>query len=265
MDRSNPLLAEVLRGLCEPGPAHLAYLNYLTVQAVVLFIWWPKSAVFRVLEAEDGPDTLLAVVVALGLTAAYYNLRAGAEEILLPGQHPLQAWVLATPLTLGRILRGYLLGHLAQNLQLIALSSPLLLAAFSVSGGEWPALGWCLLAVLVQATFYRLAAALAYTTIGHHEALTFFSLRAFLLAGYTVAAALLPATSHLVVSSRLLGAAPSMPAAGAGLASHLLFLLAYGGVSVILVIALYVLLSRRRRRSPAPPIGAGAVEVDTAR
>lgn len=264
MNRCNPLVVEALRGLCESGPAHLAYLNYLAIQAVVLFIWWPKNAVFRVLETEDGPDTLLAVVIALGVTVAYYNIRAGAEEILLTGQHPLREWVLATPLTLSRILRGYLLGHLLQNVQLIALSSPLLLAAFWVAAGEWAALGWSLVAVLMQATFYRLAAAVVYTTIGQHEAVTLFSIRAILVAGYAVAAALLPSASHLIVSFRLLNASPVRPLDPV-IPSHVVFILVYATFSIVLVAVLYVLLSRQRRMRGDPLAPAGVVEakVDT--
>ena len=90
MSQFNPLFKEILRGLARPCPAHLAYLNYLLIQAVVLVLWWPKHTVFEMLESEKGPATLLALVMAVGMTVAYYSLRAGAEEILLPGQHSLR-------------------------------------------------------------------------------------------------------------------------------------------------------------------------------
>lgn len=258
MGQSNPLVAEVRRGLAGSGPAHRAYLDYLVIQAVVLFLFWPKSELSHVIETGDGPDSLLAVVIAVGVSVAYYNIRAGAEEILLPGQHSLREWTVATPLKLTRILRGYLCGHLLQTLHVIALSSPLLLTAFSVAGGEWSGLAWSLTAVLFQATFYRLAGAVVYMTIGHHDTTTFASLRAVLLAGYAVTAALLPAASHLIVSSHLLNGRPSMYLTGGILPGHVAFLLVYTVLSVVLAAVLYSILSRQRRMTAASVPLSGA-------
>ena len=258
MGQSNPLVAEVRRGLAGSGPAQLAYLDYLVIQAVVLFVFWPKSALTQVLETGDGPDSLLAVVIAVGVSVAYYSIRAGAEEILLPGQHSLREWALATPVKLTRILRGYLCGHLLQTLQVIALSSPLVFIAFSVAGGEWSGLAWSLTAVLFQATFYRLAGAVVYMTIGHHDTTTYVSLRAVLLAGYALTAALLPAASHLVVSSHLLNGRPSMHLAGGILPEHVAFLLVYTLLSGVLAAVLYSILSRQRRTTAASVPLSGA-------
>ena len=83
--RSNPLVTEVLVGLTGRGKAQLDYLGLLLLQAVVLFLWWPKSGVAPMLESQYGPRTLAAVVMAVGVAMAYLALRAGAEEILLPG------------------------------------------------------------------------------------------------------------------------------------------------------------------------------------
>ena len=148
--RSNPLVTEVLVGLTRQGQAQLDALGLLLVQAVVLFLWWPKDGLAQMLESQHGPHTLTAVVMALGATTAYFALRAGAEEIVLPGQHGLRDWALATPLGLGQILRGYVVGQLVHSLHLLALSSPLLLMAFTVSGGEWDAFGWCVAATLTS-------------------------------------------------------------------------------------------------------------------
>ena len=84
--RRNPLVTEVLVGITRAGKAQLDYLGLLLLQAVVLFLWWPKAGVAQMLESQHGPHTLAAVVMAVGVTTAYFALRAGAEEILLPGQ-----------------------------------------------------------------------------------------------------------------------------------------------------------------------------------
>ncbi len=227
----------------------------------MLFLWWPKSTVVQRLESEDGPDTLLAVVIALGVSVAYYNIRAGAEEILLPGQHSLREWAIATPLKLGRILSGYLCGHVLQTLHAIVLSSPLLLMGYSVAGGEWSGLVWSLTAVLFQATFYRLVGAVMYMTIGHYDTIMFIAPRVALVVGYGLAGVLFPITSQWLVSSQLLGAGPwlhSSVATAPGLPG---FLLVHAALCVLLAWVLYLLLARQRRMSALPVSGDPPEEV----
>lgn len=258
MPRTNPLAAEVIRGLAGRGAAQHAYLNYLFLQAIVLLVWWPKGGLVDALHREEGPDTLVAVLMAVGVTVAYYSLRAGAEEILLPGQHPLREWTVATPLATGRILRGYLAGHLVQVGHALAMSSPLVLAAFSVAGGGWTALGWVLATVVFQSTFYRLVGAVLYMSMGHHGAMSFVVVRAALLLGYAVAGSLLPSTSHLVVTSRLLGGAGDAAATPGGLPPHAAFLLVYALLAAALAAVLHRQLSRHRPRAGADAVaGAG--------
>src|SRR5262245_27758786 len=119
MMRSNPLVIEVLAGLSRRGLAELHILSLLALQALVLIVWWPNTGLEQVLETRHAPNALTAVVVTLGVAMAYMALRCGAEEIMLPGQHGLRDWALATPLGLGRIVRGYLLGQLICSLHLL--------------------------------------------------------------------------------------------------------------------------------------------------
>jgi hypothetical protein len=190
--------------------------------------------------------------MAAGLTMAYFALRAGAEEILLPGQHGLRDWALATHLNLGRILRGYLLGQLLHSLHLLALASPLLLVAFTVSGGEWAPLAWCMAAVLVQALFYRLCGAITHLTIGQHRAESYFAVRAVLLLFYAPVGWFAPSISHLALTSRALG--ESMAAQPP---DHVFFLATYAGLAVLAAIVLHRLLARERRGTAHPRAGAG--------
>jgi len=258
--RSNPLVKEVLVGLSRCGKAQLDYLGLLLVQGAALFLWWPKTGVEQMLESQHGPPTLAAVVMAIGVTTAYFALRAGAEEIMLPGQHGLRDWALATPLNLGRILRGYLLGQLIHSLYLLALSSPLLLMAFTVSGGEWPTLGWCLAAVLVQAVFYRLCGAMTHLTIGQHRAESYFTVRMILLLVYVPVGWLVPLTSHIALTSRALGKDPVSQPAFALISDEAVFLATYAGLSVLATITLHYLLRRARRGMAGPHSGAGVGE-----
>lgn len=258
--RSNPLVTEVLVGLTRHGQAHLDALGLVLLQALVVFLWWPKDELTQVLESQHGPHTLTAAVMAVGVTTAYFALRAGAEESVLPGQHGLRDWVLATPLGLGRIIRGYVLGQLVHSLHLLALSSPLLLMAFTVSGGEWDALGWCVAAVLVQALFYRLCGAITHVTIGQHRTETRFFARAILVVVYVPVGLLAPVTSHVALTSRALGENMNVQPAFAAVPDHVAFLALYAGLSLLAILALQRLLLRERRRTVERQDRAGVSE-----
>ena len=79
--RANPLVTEVLTGLNRPGKAQFDYLGMLLLQAVVVFVWWPKDGIAHALQSQHGPRTLLALVMAVGVTTAYFALRAGAVVV----------------------------------------------------------------------------------------------------------------------------------------------------------------------------------------
>jgi len=258
--RSNPLVTEALAGLARQGKAQLDYFWLLLVQAAVLLVWWPKSGVAQMLASEHGPNTLAAVVMAVGVCLAYFALRAGAEEVVLPGQHGLRDWALATPLGLGRIVRGYLLGQLVHSLLLLALSSPLLLMAFTVSGGEYSALGWCLAAALVQAMFYRLCGAITHLTIGQYRTESFFTVRAILLLVYIPVGVLAPITSHVALTTRVLGESVAAQPVFAAVPDPVTFLATYAGLGVLAAFALHRLLARERRGTAGPHDGAGIGE-----
>ncbi len=245
MFQTNAVFTGVRRGLLRPGAAQLAYLNCLMLQAIALFIWWSNGSLAVALAKGQGPKPLLATVVALGLSVAYYSIRAGAEEFLLTGQQSLREWVVGTHLSIRRIVSGSLLGHLLQTLHLLVLSSPLLCLAYSVGGGEWNTLAWSLSTVVFQATFYWLVGAVVYMAMGQHGQTTFVTVRAIVVAGYLAPVMLAPATSHLVVSAELLGNEATVRTSP----GHLEFLLVYAGLIAILVITLYALLWRYRRRS----------------
>jgi hypothetical protein len=257
--RRNPLVTEVLHGIAAQGKAQLDYLGLLVVQALVLFVWWPKGGVEQVLESQHSPDTLIAVVMAFGAASAYHAVRAGAEELLLPGQHGLRDWALATPLGLARIVRGYVLGQMVHSLHLLALSSPLVLMAFTVSGGEWSALAWCIAAALVQALFYRLAGAVTHLTIGQHPAESHFVVRAILVVVYVPIGWIAPFTSHVSFTARTLGETQGIQPAFGTLPDHWVFIALYAGLSMFLALVVHLLLARSRRGMAGPRDGTREV------
>ena len=246
--RSNPLVTEVLTGLARRGRAQLDHLALLLLQAAVLLIFWPKGDVTELLASQHSPYTLAAVVMAMGIAMAYIGLRAGAEATLFPGQHGLRDWASATSLGLTQILRGYLAGQIIHSRYLLMLSSPLLLMAFTVSGGEWSALGWCAAAALTQSLFYRLCGAITHLTIGQHRTETIYAIRTILVGVYVPVGWLAPFSSHLALTFRALGETTIGPSAFAGTPDPAGFLALYAGLSVVAALAVYRLLLRERRQ-----------------
>jgi hypothetical protein len=263
MMRGNPLVTETLVGVTRTGSAQLDHLGLLVVQAAVLFVLWPKGDVTELLTSQHSPYTLAGLMMALGLGMAYIALRAGAEVSLLPGQHGLRDWALATPLGLGRVLRGYVAGQVVHSVYLVALSSPLLLMAFTVAGGEWPALGWCAGAALAQALFYRLCGALTHLLLGQHRTETVYAIRTLLAVIYLPIGWIAPVTSHLALSYRTL--AKSLPASPLveDAPDPVTFLGIYAALSVLAGLAVHRLLLRERRRMAQPPDRAGLEEAVT--
>ena len=86
--RVNPVLLDLCRGLLVPvaGPAQRVYFGCLVFQALALILWWPKHSLEHALTVGQGPQPLLAVMAAIGVSTAYYCLRHGAEEFLVEPQ-----------------------------------------------------------------------------------------------------------------------------------------------------------------------------------
>ncbi|MBS34719.1 MAG: hypothetical protein CMO26_02190 [Thiotrichales bacterium] len=183
-----------------------AWFSALILQALALAIWWPKSNLAVVLSNERGPQPLLAVGVALGVTLAYFSLRAGAEEFLMDEQQSMREWALGTRLSVSRIILGSMLGHWAQLGLALLFSAPLVCIAYTISGGSLQTLGEVALALMMQSSFYWLLGAALYMGIGQYGQSTFVMLRAALIACYAVTAFVLPSASQLMLSLELFGA-----------------------------------------------------------
>lgn len=251
MSTDSPL-AQTLAGLAGRGRAQRDYLLYLFMQAVVVFVWWPKSSLREVLEIGDGPDTLRAAVIAAGVAIAWFSARAGAQEVLLPGQRGLRELARHGARAPARLLAADIAGYVLHSVHLLALSSPLLLMAFAVSGGDARALAWCAAAIVFHAAFFRLAAASVHLQLGGAGAMSIVLVRAVVVATYLLTAVFAPAASHPVLASRLLDG----DAGAAGASPALLFMLVYGLLSALLAVLLYAQLTRLRRDAPGAAAGA---------
>ncbi|MCB1738933.1 MAG: hypothetical protein KDK91_01070 [Gammaproteobacteria bacterium] len=245
MIRCNPILTESLSALAVDSPGWPARLRQLTLQALVLVLFWPKHGLMQLVARGEEPRTLLALVITLGLGLCYLAIRDGTEELLGERQVSLREWALATPLSVPRIVSGYVQAQLLQSLHAVALCAPLLVVAHVVSASYWSAVVWCLLAAMLQALLYRLLAASLHLGLGHRAELVFYSSRAVLVLGQALTLACACSLSHPLLAHALLGGDDaSLVASVPGL-----FLLVYG--SSVMLMCLVVGLQLRPYRSRA--------------
>lgn len=244
---ANPLVIDTLRSITQSRRALKDCLLYLLGLAIAVFIWWPKQSLTEVLQRQSSPDTLLVALLGCGAIVAWFSVRAGAEDFALDGQHGLRDWIAGTRLALSKILSGYIYSHLAQCVHLIALALPIILLAFSISGGQWPSLAMCLTMVVVQSVFYRLAAATIYIAFGKHAALTAISVRALVLLTYAITAWMVPSASHVVITINDLDGGASARSFHTTSAS-VQFLTLYTLASTVMLYVLYRQLSSLRAR-----------------
>lgn len=239
----NPLIVEAWRGMATPGRAQRIYLGYLALQMIAAVVWWPKIDLAQALRTHDGPDPLLAVSITMGITLAYYALRAGAEEILFDGQYPLREWV-ASGLSLPRLILGYLGRQFLQSLHAVALSAPLLLACMAVTASTVLAVVACMTAAIVHALFFRLVGTCVYLRLGHYRPETFILIRViFFVAYFLVFYAFAPA-SQIALAYHFFRYAPL--ASDVGISPLAVFCGLYVIASATLVGVLYHQLMRYR-------------------
>ena len=221
----------------------------LGIQAAVLVMAWPSESLFRLLYDERTPKTLFAYAAALGITTAYFQLRAGAEELLSERARTLAEWAVATPLPIPILVLNYGLGHLLQSLWILLLCAPLLLIATVPSGASASALVGLALGVLVHGTFFRFIGACLYVLFGHLGRLHFVLLRIAGVAIWVCLVVKVEPLSYMEFSGSLSGhLAEGNGSPGDSMAVPLDFVGGYAGMSAGLIACLCLLLTRRRRR-----------------
>jgi hypothetical protein len=236
--RLNPLLVDTWRGLTRGGSAQNAYVSMLLVQAAVLILWWPKQELPGALASGDGPLTLAAVAIGIGMTQAYHCLRLGAEEVLPSDQQSLREWAVATQLPVPRILYGFSLSCFVHAFYMMLLSAPLAAMALGLAGTPWIGVGWILAMFLVHSVAWMALGAIVYLYFGDRALFCYLAARIALGLVYLGSALLLPAASAVRVPLAVLdsGARP-MEAA-------LPFIGAYVCVFAVAVVALGFRLRR---------------------
>lgn len=229
-----------------------SYVLYLGIQAAVLVLAWPAEPLFRLLYDERPPATLFAFAVVFGVTTAYLQLRAGAEELLAEPGRTLGEWALFSPLPLSKLLSTYFAGHFLQSLWLVVLSMPLMVIACVPAGGSAESLVWLVISVLVHGTFFRLLGACLYISCGQWGMFCFALVRFTGLAVYGFFVASVAALSHMELSRSLTGQLKEGGAITvASLPEPITFVAAYAGLSLGLTILLYYQLARHRKRYEA--------------
>lgn len=250
------LLGRSLGGLHVFGRGHRIYAGYLLVQACIVVLWWPKLTFTQALETHDGPDPLLAVVIAVALSCTYFALRWGGEEIEFPGQVPMgdvrgNALVGAVSPSVYIVL--LFVSQLVQSVFALALSLPIVLTALVVGGGTAESLAWGLLSILPLALFFRLSAALIAALLAPHRPERYLALRVYFFVLTIGIGFGLPDLSHVVFSFELFSRQTYVEDEHwYGIAPGPLFVGAYLFGSAVLTALLWVRLSRRGFVEHAP-------------
>lgn len=149
----------------------------LVLQGVVLAIAWPKSSLYFTLLGQDGPNTLLAGLLAAAAALCYAALRHGAEESLLDGQPSMLEWA-ALPTSRPANLT---LGHLQAQMLVVAyrllLCTPLLALALIITPGGLGNLVVAVTNIGLLATTCGVAGAALYVQFGTRGTLVYLGLR----------------------------------------------------------------------------------------
>ena len=214
MIRMNPLLVEAVRGISLGGTASASYMNLLLLQAGVLVLWWPKLRLVDALEANDGPMTLAAIVIAVGLCLAFQAARQGMEEVTGEEAATVHEWVHGTTLPIHRVVQGLLMAKCVQTLHNFVLSAPLIACALALAGTPWIPIVWCAGLVVAQAVTWGLVSTAVYWHVGHNQLLTYLTARLGLATVYALTAVFVPALSAVRVPYDILdiGVEPLEPA-----------------------------------------------------
>lgn len=172
--RSNPVAIDTWRAMQGFGSEQKTYLYCLMFQTLTLILWWPNSGLGAALSKQQEPVTLFATLLAVAFSMSYQAMRCGGEEQLGDEQQSIREWVVATRLSLGTLLSGYLLAHLAQNLQWMFLSLPIILVAYSIGDCDGYGLTLNLLAIVLICSFFRLISVCVYLLLGHFDDLVYY-------------------------------------------------------------------------------------------
>jgi hypothetical protein len=233
----------------DPPGGHLTrrYFGLLLLQALALFMWWPKSDLVDVLVTQSPPATLLALLVVVLPCMAYGQLRCG--EALLAEMGPALAgagW--------RRCLSAHLGAQIGVLLHALALSSPLVLIAWSVSPAPPSALLLGVAGGLVAVLAVGLLAAVIAMTLREAEALRFFAARAAAVVLLLLPGALWPPLNGFAWLRAQLGADGGVSAVSLVQGAGAVALPAYALTLMLLCGALALLLRRHGaadERSPA--------------
>ncbi len=240
-----PLLRSTIASLLHCQPLQKLYLLYLSVLALVVVIWWPKSELVTMLDRDRKPATLLALLICLGALLAYHSLRSGAGEIPSIAPSATKQWRADTATGAFKVVLDFVLGQLLQIASLLTLCAPLLVMAAVVAGEDWRVVLWGLLACTAQAVFYGLCGALVNMLYAPREFIAFAVSRTSLLVGYAATPFFYPKASHFLMC--LASMHQNDRSRDTGFYAQSSFFVLYSALSALLVGALCWRIKRARQ------------------
>jgi hypothetical protein len=194
-----PIITEALRGLTGVGSAQTGYFGMLGILAAALALWWPKQTLTGALDAGNGPDTLAAVLIALGAVLTYHGSRIGAEEVRFVEQQSLREWFVSTPLSAFRVVSEFALAQGLMVTHLIVLALPFVLCAAALAGGPWSAIAIIIGAIGLHTIAWMFVVSALYLFVGHHALVMFVAIRVLIVGVYFGSAAAVPELSAVLM------------------------------------------------------------------
>ncbi len=216
--RTNPVASADLRTSFSHTSALHVWAIFLGALALVLYAWWPRSALAWHLRTATPPGTFAAVAIALLLLTGYLNARAGAGEYAPSGETTLTDLVALTPVPVASVVAGRLAAGVITVLFQLLLGLPFLLAALGVSGVSASVLPAVAVVIASAAMAWRASGLALRLTLPKHpvlrDALLLVASALYLAATFVAA----PAGNPIIALLDLAGGSDrTLPVAGASL------------------------------------------------
>jgi hypothetical protein len=132
----NPFLDEGTRIYFSQPSILRTYLLLVGLAGLALLVWWPRESLAAALRRGGSPDSFAAAAIGMYVALMYLGARYGSEAYAPDTVRRLQEYVSLTPVTVRSIVRGKIGFAFLHTAFLLALGTPLLLAALGVSGLE---------------------------------------------------------------------------------------------------------------------------------
>ncbi len=218
--------------------------------AIALLISWPQGALESVYRGAGVAETFSVVSITFLLLLLYFGGRFGAEDYSPETLANLREYAVLTPASVPSLVAGKTIFAIVHTLFLLALGSPFLLAASSVSGAPAGAFGRAFMVTAAATMASRMYGLLLLGIFGQRRLLRSAAFYAGLAASLVVSWLFLPAINPVSVLLAISATSARSAALRVGLSPAALLALADSALALAFatLTALVLLLARGEAR-----------------